>query len=86
VALAIAGMIIDQRWFDPSLCTIGRTARFWFRDDDATLLRSEMLAAGGVANGFLAWDERRGAPVAYAIGKCRYTEYTTSANPNRVSA
>jgi hypothetical protein len=45
-----------------------------------------MLAAGGVANGFLAWDERRGAPVAYAIGKCRYTEYTTSANPNRVSA
>jgi anaerobic selenocysteine-containing dehydrogenase len=83
VALAIAGVMIDQGWFDPEFVRDWTNGPLLIRDDDGTLLRSETLVAGG---GFVGWDERREAPIACAIGKCRYTEYTTSANLNRVSA
>jgi len=38
------------------------------------MLRSEILAGGGERHGLVAWDERRGAPIAYDIGNRRYNE------------
>jgi anaerobic selenocysteine-containing dehydrogenase len=74
IALAIAGIMIDRGWFDIGFVRDWTNGPFLVRDDDGTMLRSEMLAAGGVANGFVAWDEIRGAPIAYAIGNRRYAE------------
>ena len=50
IALAIAGVMIDQGWFDIGFVRDWTNGPFLVRDDDGTLLRSEMLAAGGVTN------------------------------------
>ena len=68
IALAIAGIMIDQGWFDIGFVRDWTNGPFLVRDDDGTLLRSEMLAAAAKSGGFVAWDEIRGAPIAYAIG------------------
>src|ERR1700730_5813140 len=75
IALAIAGVMIDQGWFDAEFVRDWTNGPFLVRDDDGTLLRSEILPVEGEFGGFVAWDERRGAPpVTYDIGKRRYCE------------
>jgi anaerobic selenocysteine-containing dehydrogenase len=74
IALAIAGVMIDQGWFDAEFVRNWTNGPFLVRDEDGTLLHSEILAAGGKSGGFVAWDETRGAPVIYDIGKRRYCE------------
>jgi anaerobic selenocysteine-containing dehydrogenase len=73
VALAIAGVMIDQGWFDAEFVRNWTNGPFLVRDDDGTMLRSRTLA-GGEADDFVAWDESRGACLAYDIGKRRYCE------------
>jgi len=73
IALAIAGVMIDQGWFDAEFVRNWTNGPFLVRDDDGTMLRSQTLA-GGEANDFVAWDESRGACLAYDIGKHRYCE------------
>ena len=47
---------------------------FLVRDDDGTMLRSEILGLGNGAAGFVAWDEKMAVPVAWNIGDRRYAE------------
>jgi len=74
IALAIAGVMIDQGWFDTEFVRDWTNGPFLVRDDDGTMLRSETLAGGGNSTGFAAWDESRGVPIAYDIGKRQYCE------------
>jgi len=73
IALATAGVMIDQGSFDAEFVRNWTNGPFLVRDDDGTMLRSQTLA-GGEANDFVAWDESRGACLAYDIGKHRYCE------------
>jgi anaerobic selenocysteine-containing dehydrogenase len=74
VALALAGVMIDQGWFDAEFVRDWTNGPFLVRDDNSTMLRSETLGLGGEAGGFVAWDEKRAVPVAYNIGDRRYAE------------
>jgi anaerobic selenocysteine-containing dehydrogenase len=73
VALAIVSVMIDQGWFDAEFVRNWTNGPFLVRDDDGTMLRSEIVKAGGEA-GFVAWDERQGRPIAYEIGNRRFAE------------
>jgi anaerobic selenocysteine-containing dehydrogenase len=73
IALAIAGVMIDQGWFDAEFVRDWTNGPFLVRDDDGTMLRSQTLRRGE-ADDFVAWDEGRGAYVTYDIGKRRYCE------------
>jgi anaerobic selenocysteine-containing dehydrogenase len=74
IALAIAGIMIDQGWFDAEFVRNWTNGPFLVRDDNGTMLRAETLTAGGEAGGFVAWDETRRAFISYDIGKRRYTD------------
>jgi anaerobic selenocysteine-containing dehydrogenase len=74
IALAIAGVMIDQGWFDAEFVRNWTNGPFLVRDGDGTMLRSETLAADGKPGGFVAWDETREAPISYDTGNRRYTE------------
>ena len=63
LALAIAGVMIEQGWFDANLVREWTNGPFLAREDDGTLLRAEALAGG--AEGFVAWDEGRGRALRY---------------------
>src|SRR5215469_12683459 len=73
IALAIAGVMIDQGWFDAKFVRAWTNGPFLVRDDSGTLLRSQILSDGGEPNGFVAWDEGRDEPIPYDIGERRYT-------------
>ena len=62
LALALAGIMIDEGWFDAEFVREWTNGPFLVREDNGHLLRADALAAG--AEGFVAWDEGRGAPVA----------------------
>src|SRR5882672_9182988 len=74
VALAIAGVMVDQGWFDAEFVRNWTNGPFLVRDDDGTMLCSDILPVEGESGGLVAWDETRGAPVSYDILKCRYCE------------
>lgn len=67
LALAIAGVMIEQGWFDAEFVRDWSNGPFLVREDDGTLLRAGALAgalaAGG--DGFVAWDEGLGRPLRY---------------------
>src|SRR5215468_7273604 len=63
LALAIAGVMIDAEWFDGEFLRDWSNGPFLVREDDGTLLRATVLAAGG--DGFVAWDEGRGRALSY---------------------
>jgi anaerobic selenocysteine-containing dehydrogenase len=65
LALALAGVMIGEGWFDADFVRDWTNGPFLVRDDDGTLLRAEALASGGDAQGFVAWDEGRGVPIRY---------------------
>jgi len=65
LALAITGVMIDAGWFDGEFLRDWSNGPFLVREDDGTLLRAAVLAAGG--DGFVAWDEGRGRPLAYDL-------------------
>jgi anaerobic selenocysteine-containing dehydrogenase len=73
IALAIAGVMIDQGWFDAEFVRDWTNGPFLVRDDDGTMLRSETLVTGGEVGGFVAWDESRGAPATYDTVNRDYT-------------
>ena len=64
VALAIAGVMIGEGWFDIEFVRQWTNGPFLARESDGTLLRADMLAEGG-DGGFVAWDEGRGAVLRY---------------------
>jgi anaerobic selenocysteine-containing dehydrogenase len=66
--------MIDQGWFDAEFVRNWTNGPFLVRDADGTMLRSEIVKAGGEAAGFVAWDERRRRPIAYEIGNRRFAE------------
>jgi anaerobic selenocysteine-containing dehydrogenase len=74
IALAIAGIMIDQGWFDAEFVRDWTNGPFLVRDDDGTMLRSDTLAGRGDCGGFVAWDERTGAPITYDTESRRYSE------------
>jgi len=63
LALALAGVMIDEGGFDADFVREWTNGPFLVREDDGTLLRAEALAAGG--DGFVAWDEGLGAAIRY---------------------
>lgn len=58
VALAIAGVMIDEGWFDIEFVRRWTNGPFLVRESDGALLSADTLAEGG--DGFVAWDEGRG--------------------------
>jgi anaerobic selenocysteine-containing dehydrogenase len=64
VALAMAGVMIDEGWFDIEFVRESTNGPFLVREDDGTLLGADTLADDGDA-GFVAWDEARGNPLRY---------------------
>lgn len=66
--------MIDQGWFDAEFVRDWTNGPFLVRDDDGTLLSSEILAVGGHSGGYVAWDEGTEAPTIYDIGSRRYAE------------
>ena len=70
LALAIAGVMIEQGWFDADFVREWTNGAFLVRDDDGTLLRAEALAGGG--EGFIAWDEGRGGALRYDPARREY--------------
>jgi len=69
LALAIAGVMIEQQWFDAEFIRDWSNGPFLVRDD-GSLLRAETLRGG--EPGFVAWDEGRGQPVTYALSTRAY--------------
>jgi anaerobic selenocysteine-containing dehydrogenase len=63
LALSIAGIMIDEGWYDAEFVREWTNGPFLVREDDGTLLRAEALASGG--EGFVAWDEGRGAALRH---------------------
>lgn len=63
LALAIAGVMLAQGWFDAEFVRDWSNGPFLVREDDGTLLSAAALAAGG--DGFVAWDEGRGRALRY---------------------
>src|SRR4029077_4638656 len=59
LALSIAGIMIDEGWYDAEFVREWTNGPFLVREDDGTLLRAEALASGGEV--LVAWDEGRGA-------------------------
>jgi anaerobic selenocysteine-containing dehydrogenase len=63
VALAVAGVMIDEGWFDIEFVRQWTNGPFLVREQDGTLLPADTLAKGG--DGFVAWDEGRGTVLRY---------------------
>jgi len=59
LALAIAGVMIDEGWFDIEFVRQWTNGPFLVRESDSVLLRANTLAECGY-DGFVAWDEGRG--------------------------
>src|SRR5690242_19146487 len=70
LALSIAGVMLDEGWFDAEFVRDWTNGPFLVREDDGTLLRAEALAGGG--SGFVAWDESRGRPLRYDLSARAY--------------
>ena len=63
VALAIAGEMIDQSWFDIEFVRQWTNGPFLVRESDGALLNADKLAESG--DGFVAWDEGRRTVLRY---------------------
>jgi anaerobic selenocysteine-containing dehydrogenase len=74
LALSIAGMMIEQGWFDAPFVRDWTNGPFLVREDDGSLLRGDALAVGGAREWFVAWDEGRGVTVAYDPAERSYEE------------
>ena len=74
VALAIAGVMIDEGWFDTEFVRDWTNGAFLVRDDDGRLLRADALTIGGQVADFVAWDEGRCAAIRYDPQARRYDE------------
>ena len=64
VALAIAGVMIGEGWFDAEFVRRWTNGPFLVRESDGKLLGADTLADGG-GDGFIAWDEERGTVARY---------------------
>ena len=63
VALAIAGVMIDEGWFDIEFVRRWTNGPFLVREQDGALLSADALADG--SDGFVAWDAGRGTVLRY---------------------
>jgi anaerobic selenocysteine-containing dehydrogenase len=72
LALALAGVMIGEGWFDAEFVRQWSNGPFLVRDDDGTLLRADAIAPG--ETGFVAWDEGRGAALRYEPAAHQYEQ------------
>ena len=66
LALALAGIMIDEGWFDDQFVREWTNGPFLVGEDSGQILQAEALAAD--APGFVAWDEALERPIAYNTG------------------
>ena len=64
IALAIAGVMIDEGWFDIEFVRQWTNGPFLVRESDGALLRADALTEGG-GDGCVAWDEGRWKALRY---------------------
>jgi anaerobic selenocysteine-containing dehydrogenase len=64
VALAIAGVMIDEGWFDIAFVRQWTNGPLLVRDSDGALLGADALSPSGGA-GYVAWDEGQGTALRY---------------------
>jgi anaerobic selenocysteine-containing dehydrogenase len=74
LALSLAGVMIEQGWFDASFVRDWTNGPFLVRDDNGKLLHADDLPVGGVEDCFVAWDEGRRSAVRYDKRARRYDE------------
>ena len=72
VALAIAGVMIDEGWFDVEFIRRWTNGPALVRESDGALLSADTLAESG--DGFIAWDEGRGMALRYDPGARVYDQ------------
>jgi anaerobic selenocysteine-containing dehydrogenase len=60
----MAGVMIDEGWFDIEFVRQWTNGPFLISDSDGTLLTADKLAEGDT-DGFVAWDEGRGSALRY---------------------
>ncbi len=65
LALSLAAVMIEHGWFDAAFVRDWTNGPFLVRDDDGTLLRANMLAAGGEHECFVVWDDDCRAAIRY---------------------
>ena len=65
LALCIAGVMIEQDWFDAQFVRDWTNGPFLVRDDNGRLLHADDLVVSGGNDSFVAWDEGRGTAVCY---------------------
>lgn len=65
LALAIAGIMIERGWFDREFIRGWTNAPLLVRSDDGRFLTAGDLGIAGNAVRYVAWDERKRAPLIY---------------------
>jgi len=67
LALGIAGVMIDEGWFDRAFVRDWTNGPLLVRDDNGEFLSAADLNGNGNANQLVAWDRARGGPVLYDL-------------------
>ena len=65
LALAIAGVMIEEGWYDEGFLTAWSNGPLLVRDDNGRFLRERTREAAGSQPCLLAWDAERGCTVAF---------------------
>jgi len=65
LALAMTHVMLERGWYDDDFVRRWTDAPLLVRTDDRRLLRADEVFADRGPGGFVAWDARAGAPVAY---------------------
>ena len=65
LALALAHVLIERRWFDRDFVTRWTNGPLLVRADNGRLLREQDLTLSGAADNYVGWDEARARPVVY---------------------
>ncbi|HET7054908.1 MAG TPA: molybdopterin-dependent oxidoreductase [Thermomicrobiales bacterium] len=74
LALGIAHAMLANDWFDQEFVRRWTNGPLLVRADSGRLLRTSDLAVDGDPATFVAWDERRGAPIQYDSATRRYAD------------
>ena len=72
LALGIAGVMIDEGWFDRAFVRDWTNGPLLVRDDNGEFLSAADLNGDGAAHQRVAWDKARGRPVLYDLDTGAY--------------